>query len=117
MTDTQISLQSGKVGNVRLVYILYLVALFIPPAGIVGVVISYLGKSDADALTDSHYTNQISLFWTGLVYMVVGIILSFILVGFFVLLFFWIRLLIRSVKGLQALNRSDVYLKPKSWTF
>ncbi|WP_445425602.1 MULTISPECIES: DUF4870 family protein [unclassified Alishewanella] len=104
-------------GNAKLVYILYLVGLLFGLAGIVGVVIAYVNKSDAPAWLQTHYQFQIRTFWIGALYIILGGILALVLIGWFILLFWAIWLIVRSVKGMQALDKGLPIAEPKSWFF
>ena len=99
------------------VYILYFVAYVTGITGLVGVIIAHVQVGSADPLLASHYRFQIRTFWIGLLYLVVGWVLVFILVGFLVLLWWFIWSLIRNVKGILALNENRPIANPASWMF
>lgn len=99
------------------VYILYLVAYVTGITGLVGVIIAHVQVGSADPLLASHYRFQIRTFWIGLLYLVVGWVLVFILVGFLVLLWWFIWSLIRNIKGILALNENRPIANPTSWLF
>lgn len=118
MTDpNQISVDAGSKGNANLIYILYLVGLVVPLVNIIGVVMAYMGKGKGDSLMDSHYANQINIFWKFFLYAVVGMVLSVILIGFLLILFGLIWYIIRCVKGMQALSAGQPIAAPGSWGF
>ena len=63
------SLLSGKEGTVKLVYILYLVGLLTGGLTfIIGAVIAYMNKDDAEEWLQSHYRFQVRTFWIGVVF-------------------------------------------------
>jgi uncharacterized membrane protein len=100
------------------VYICYAIAFFTGGfTSIVGVIIAYVKVGDADPMLKSHYVFQIRTFWLSLLYLVVGIVLCFILIGIFVLLWWCIWLVVRIVKGLLALNERKPIAHPSSWLF
>jgi len=101
----------------KLVYILYMVGIFFGPTGIVGVVMAYINKSDAPEWLQTHYQFQIRTFWIGALYMFIGILLSIILIGWLVLLFWVVWLIIRSVKGMKALEAQEAVENPTGWMF
>ena len=101
----------------KLVYILYIIGIVFGITGIVGVVISYVYQGDAPHWLQSHYRFQIRTFWIGLLYLVVGVILSFILVGYLVMLFWIIWLLVRCIKGLRLLDQQREHPNPAGWFF
>ena len=101
----------------KLVYILYLVGLVFGITGIIGVIVAYVNKSDAPEWMQSHYRFQIRTFWMGFVYLLVGSILSIVLIGWLVILFWIVWLIIRCVKGLKALEQQQPVENEASWMF
>jgi uncharacterized membrane protein len=100
-----------------IVYALYFVAYFIGVSAIVGVIIAHVQSGLADPFLQSHYRFQIRTFWVGLLYLVVGGLLSIIIVGWFVLLWWFIWSLVRNIKGILALNEGRPIANPTSWLF
>ncbi len=101
----------------NLVYILYLIAAVFPPAGlagIAGVAMAYLNRSDASELSQSHYHFQIRTFWMWLGLAVIGVIGSYFFVGILVLIAAAIWLIIRCVKGMTFLNKGKPYPNPET---
>jgi len=103
--------------NAKLVYILYLVGIVVGVTGIVGVVMAYINKDDAPDWLKSHYQFQIRTFWIGLLYFVVGILLTMVVIGIFILLFWCVWLIIRCVKGMKALDAKQAHPNPTGWMF
>jgi uncharacterized membrane protein len=68
-------------------------------------------------MLDTHYRFQIRTFWIGLLYLVVGGILCLVIIGFFILFWWFIWSLVRNVKGLLALNENRPIANPGSWMF
>jgi uncharacterized membrane protein len=101
----------------KLIYILYLVGLIFGITGVIGVVLAYVNKADAPEWLQSHYRFQIRTFWIGLVYMIVGGILLFVLVGWLVYLFWLIWLIVRCAKGLKHLELQQSVPDETSWMF
>lgn len=91
----------------KVTYILYLCSLLAGITAIVGVVIAYTKRTDkeAPAWLTAHYHYQIQTFWYGLVYFVAGLLLTPIVIGGFILLWWIVWLIVRSIKGLSALER------------
>jgi len=116
-SETEISMQGGSSGNANLIYILYLVSILVGVTGLVGVIMAYIGKGEADAVTLSHYNNQIGIFWKSLLFFVVSFFLMFILIGFITMLVTLVWYIMRSVKGMQALGRGEAIANPGSWGF
>lgn len=104
-------------GNVKIVYILYLVSLVVFITAVVGLVMAYVYRSDASEPVSSHYRWQIRTFWLGALYSVIGLLTSVILVGWLVLLFTAVWFIIRCVKGLQWLDRGEAIPNVESWMF
>lgn len=118
MTDnSQVSVDPNTQGNANLIYILYLVGIVIGVTSIVGVVMAYLGKDGASPLLTSHYNNQINIFWKMLLFGVVGVVLTFVVIGILILLAALIWYIVRCVKGMQALARGEAIENPGSWMF
>ena len=99
------------------VYVLYFVAYFVGITAIVGVIIAHVQAGSGDATVESHYQYQIRTFWIGILYLVVGFITMFVLIGFLVWAWWFIWSLIRNIKGLIALNENRPIANPTSWLF
>lgn len=117
MSEVTVGNGDASKGNAKIVYILYLVALVFGITGIVGVVMAYINKTTAPEWLQSHYQYQIRTFWIGGLFMFVGALLSLILIGWFVLLFWVVWLVVRSIKGMQALDAGKPIDNPKAWLF
>jgi|TARA_Y100000780_G_C13536825_1_gene359862 uncharacterized membrane protein len=117
MTEVNSTLASNDSGSAKIVYILYLVGLVIGVTGIVGVVLAYVNKSSAPDWLKSHYQFQIRTFWIGALYMFIGAVLSIVLIGWLVLLFWLVWLIVRCIKGLQALDKQQPHPNPTGWMF
>lgn len=115
--DPQISMQEGDPGNANLIYILYLVGIAVGLTALVGLVMAYMGRKDADPVIQSHYSNQINIFWKGLLYSVIGVVLTAVLIGVLILLAALIWYIVRTVKGMQALGRGEAIANPGAWGF
>jgi uncharacterized membrane protein len=99
------------------VYVLYFIGYFTGLTMLIGVIIAHLQVGSADPLLRSHYRFQIRTFWVGLLYVVVGAALSLVLIGFAVLLWWFVWSLIRNIKGILALNEGRPIANPYSWMF
>jgi len=123
MTDPQVEIlpQSGgepseaRIAN--LIYILYLASLVFGITGLIGVVMAYVNKGDGPGWVDSHYRFQIRTFWVGLLIGVVGGLMSLIAIGWFVLLFGLIWIIVRCAKGMKYLARGQAHPDPGAWMF
>jgi len=99
------------------VYILYLVAYFNGITAVIGVIIAHVQIGSADPVLASHYRFQIRTFWIGVLYLVIGTILTVVLVGIAVLFWWFIWSLVRNIKGVLALNENKPIVNPASWLF
>lgn len=104
-------------GTAKVVYILYLVGIIFGLTGIIGVVMAYINKREAPDWLQTHYQFQIRTFWIGLLYVLIGMILSIILIGYLVLLFWVVWLVIRCVKGMKTLDQKEAHPDPAGWLF
>jgi uncharacterized membrane protein len=101
----------------RIIYILYLVGLAAGITAIIGAVMAYANRDEGPEWLRSHYRFQIRTFWIGLLYSVIGIILSLVFIGVLVLLFTAVWLIIRVVKGFKALEQGRAVENETSWMF
>jgi uncharacterized membrane protein len=89
----------------QIIYILQLVSLVIGITAIVGIVMNYVKLGEVrGTMLESHFRWQIRTFWFSLLWSVIGFILSFVMVGFLVLLAAVVWWIYRAVKGLIYLN-------------
>ncbi|MDX1756535.1 MAG: hypothetical protein R3175_10790 [Marinobacter sp.] len=88
------------------VYILQALVFFTGGVtGLVGIIINYVKLDDVTgSWVEPHFRWQIRTFWLGLLWMVIGTITTFILIGWLILLAASIWLIYRIVKGALALN-------------
>jgi uncharacterized membrane protein len=100
-----------------IIYILYFLGYFTGVTAIIGVIMAHVQLEAADPILATHYRFQIRTFWIGLVYLVVGWVLVFFIIGFLVLAWWFVWSLIRNIKGLLALNERRPIPDPDSWMF
>lgn len=103
--------------NATLVYILYLVSIFFGFTMLVGVIFAYLNRHKSGDWVDTHYTFQIRTFWIGLLGSLVGVLLTFVVIGIFLLIALLIWMIIRCIKGLQLASRGEPVPDPQTWLF
>jgi uncharacterized membrane protein len=99
------------------IYILYFVGYFTGITALIGVIMAHVQVGTAEPLLATHYRFQIRTFWIGLLYLVIGTILSFVIVGIAVLIWWFIWSLVRNIKGVLALNEYRPIGDPASWLF
>ncbi|WP_169567948.1 DUF4870 family protein [Sneathiella limimaris] len=105
----------GTAKMAQIVYFLYLAAIVVPMANVVGVIMAYVNKGDAAPWVQSHYQFQIRTFWISLLIGFIGAALTAVFVGFLVLLALLIWYILRCVKGLKYLDQKTPYPDPKTW--
>ena len=110
---------SGDIfGNMpQLVYLLYLLGFILHPAALVGLVLAYVHRGEAEPLARSHYDFQISTFWRGLVMIVVGFLTVFFFIGWLVFLFWAVWTIVRCLTGLSKLSRGESIPATIGWGF
>jgi len=87
------------------VYILYALSYFTGVTAIVGIIINNVKKDEvAGTWLESHFRWQIRTFWFGLLWVVIGVLTAFILVGFAILFANFCWIIYRIVKGWLNLN-------------
>ena len=101
--------------NANIIYILYLVAFVVGITALIGVIMAYVNRQGAPEWVQSHYRYQIRTFWIGLLYGTIGVITSFVVIGFAVLLFLAVWYIVRCVKGMQQLHGSTPVANPATW--
>jgi uncharacterized membrane protein len=84
-----------------IVYILYICSYFVGITAIVGVIIAYVQKDEAEGTwINDHFIWQINTFLILLPLMVIGIITTFFLIGFVIIIAAGIWGIYRIVKGI-----------------
>ncbi|PCM45097.1 DUF4870 family protein [Marinobacter sp. ANT_B65] len=103
----EVSRRSDPVRNLAVaVYILQGLSFFLGGiTALVGVIINYVKLDDVrNTWVEPHFRWQIRTFWIGLLWSVIGIVTTFLIVGWFILLGISIWFIYRIVKGALALN-------------
>ncbi len=108
---------SSERGLVNIVYILYLASLIFGITGLIGVVIAYVNRREEPEWLGSHYSFQIRTFWIGILYLVISSLLTLILIGWLLILLWYIWVIVRCARGMKCLARGERYPNPKSWLF
>ena len=118
MTDNPVAEQNtGETGMALAIYILYLVGLLFGITFLIGVILAYVSRGNAPSWLAGHYRFQIRTFWIGLLFLVIGIITSFIIIGYVLLLLLILWLIIRCAKGISALNSRQPLGNVGAWMF
>jgi uncharacterized membrane protein len=123
-TDAAMSLPSETQGPiisesnlVAIVYVLYCVGYFFVIPALIGVIIAHIKVNDTDPVLRSHCQFQIRTFWIGLLYLVTGTLLSIILIGIPILIWWFFWSLIRIIKGIVRINEYKPITHPTSCLF
>ncbi len=88
----------------HVVYALQALSFLTGVTALIAVIISYVKRSEARGTwLESHFKWQIRTFWWGLFWTVVGVILTYIFIGFAVLVINSIWIMYRIIKGWLAL--------------
>jgi uncharacterized membrane protein len=71
-----------------IVYVLYGVGFFVPPAALVGVIMAHTGSSTAGPIARTHFAYQTRTFWYGLLMLIVacGLGMSYAVVNLFAMM-------------------------------
>jgi uncharacterized membrane protein len=96
-------------------YILYFISYFVGLTAVAGVIIAYLKRGEAADWVQTHFIYQIRTFWIGLLWMVIGGLTSFILIGFLVLAWWFVWTLVRCIKGVMRLSDNRPIEDPLTW--
>ena len=84
---------------------------------LIGVIIAHIKVDDTDPVLRSHYEFQIRTFWIGLLYLTIGTVLSIVLIGIPILIWWFVWSLIRIVKGIVRVSEYKPIVRPTSWLF
>ena len=115
-TDRKTPMISDQ-GLALAVYFLYLVGFFNGVTAVIGAIIAYLKRDQADAVSQSHFQFQLKTFLIGLLYLLIGAATLHVGLGFMVMLWWFVWTLIRCIKGMLALNAGEPIADPNSWLF
>ena len=89
-------------------YVLHLVGAVAGLTSIVGLVINYVKRDRYDELFDSHHSWMIRSFWWALVWVVLGYILAFTIIGIVLAIPLWTAVWVwyayRMIRGIVDLN-------------
>jgi uncharacterized membrane protein len=100
---------------VLIVHGLYLASLMLGVTSIIGVVMAYVKRDNAQEWAASHYQYAIYTFWLGFLYTVISLVLCMVLIGFLMLFGVLIWFIIRSVIPItKALNQEPMD-NPTTW--
>ncbi len=108
---------SPNSGKATIVYILYLAGVVVPLTPVIGVVMAYLDRAEAQPWVASHHTFQIRTFWISWLFAFIAFLLSFVVIGMLLFPVILVWYIIRCVKGLDAATKNRPIEEPESWLF
>lgn len=114
-TALDFSLVTGTAGHVRLLYWGLLLGLILPGINFVAGGFAWYANGKGDDLTRSHYANQFSIFWKSVIYVLVGLVLTYFLFGVLIIMATIVWYILRVRRGLQALGKAEPPANPDSW--
>lgn len=98
-----------------IISILYLSSFVLVITGPIGVILAFVWKGEPhEEWEATHYQYLINTFWIGLVGSVVGVVLSIVLVGFFILLAVTALVVVRSVLSLINAQKRQAMPNPST---
>jgi uncharacterized membrane protein len=115
MSNTNSTPGANAGGTVTINYILYLAGLVVGVTSLIAVVMAYVNRGSGPEWAQSHYRMQIRTFWIGLLYGFIGVVLAFVIIGFLVLLFTAVWMIVRCAKGIKFASAGEPYPTPESW--
>ena len=99
-------------GWVLAAYILQLIGFFTILGFLIAIFISYGNRDETrGSYLSSHVEWQISTFWSGLMWWLIGILTLVIGIGAVILFLTWIWVLYRTIKGLVVFSRDEPIYK------
>lgn len=110
-------LQENARKTALIVYALYLGSFIVGITLLAGVVVAYIYRNDAEEWLASHYRFQIRTFWMFVLFSIIGGLLAIVFVGWFILVFAAVWLIVRCVIGIKRLGERQPIADPASWLF
>ena len=118
-TDVK-KVEKSNTDSAQLIYVLYLAGVFtFGFSSALGLVWVYLEQGSAGEMLASHYTFLVNSFWKGLVFFLIGGVITpfIVLAGFLVWAFLAVWIFARMIKGLKAVRAGVAIEDPKRWGF
>ncbi len=109
MTDVQPSSDDTLI--TKAIYLLYLGSFVVGITWLIAIVLNYIKRDDvAGTILESHFKYQIRTFWFSVLWGVIGFILTFFVVGLFVLWANAVWIIYRNIKGLlRLMEKKEMY--------
>ena len=109
--------QQKSTTTAKVIYILLLISTIVGFTGIIALIMAYVFKDSSTDWLQTHYRFQIRTYWIGLLYTVIGFITLTITIGYFILMFTFIWMVVRCAKGLKQLESEQPVNNLESWFF
>jgi uncharacterized membrane protein len=109
--------KNDPIATTKVIYILLMVSTLIGLSGVIAVIMAYIYRDGSTDWLQSHYQFQIRTFWIGLLYACIGLFTFAIVIGYFILLFTVVWVIIRCIKGLKQLDNRQPVNNVSSWMF
>lgn len=101
-----------------IVALLYLASCFVGVTGIIGVVLAYVWRGEAQgSWEESHLTYLINTFWIGFIGSIISFFLLFVLIGILTWIAVGVLVVVRSVLSLVGAQRQMPMPNPGSLTW
>jgi uncharacterized membrane protein len=117
LTPSSPPLPADPAALAKLIYILYLAGIVVGVTPLIGVVMAYINRGDAEPWVESHYHFQIRTFWMGVLYGAIAGVLCLVLIGFALLFVVSLWFIIRSAIGLKYAAKGLAHPDPATWGF
>lgn len=98
-----------------IISLLYLGSFVLGVTAIVGVVLAYTQRDQAQPWEVSHYEYLIRTFWIGLIGIALGIPLMFLLIGFVIFPAAMVLVVVRSVLSIVNAQKHEPMPNPSTW--
>jgi len=109
------SLSKDSMTLPRATYVLYAISVVTGVPMLVGLILAYIARAEAEPWLKTHYDFLIRTFWYGLVLIAIGVVTWLLAVGMFLLFILPIWYVARIVRGWMLLENQKPVLNPQSW--
>jgi len=114
---THFSIEAGTPGRVRLVYVGLLLGLLVPGLNVVAAAFAWLDRAKGDEIVQSHTRNQLSIFAKSVLFVLIGLVLTYFLFGVLIIIAGIAWYILRVAKGLKALSAGAPAEPFRNWLF
>ncbi|MGJ8525352.1 hypothetical protein LMG33818_001080 [Halomonadaceae bacterium LMG 33818] len=103
--------------TVRIIYVLYLIGLAVGISSVVGCAMAYIYRGNSAPYLEEHLRFQRRTFWISLLYGIIVAVLSIIVIGYVLIPFLYLWIIVRCIRGWKALDRRESPSKLASWLY